>query len=475
MKLLEATNIESMRISDNVPVDSCRAYDSTRNYRAREMVRYGDYAYTSVDDDNQGNDPESSPLKWDFASRRVVNGKAYLHTDTSLQSVNTKILESMIFEYDFSGHTSLLLTGIVGSNVNIKVVDKTDETIVHSNEDILLVATENDMDWYTWIYPSLQPKMYQNKIYREFDRYYNSKVIVTISPDVERGGTALGNLVIGSPIEIGCTLRNIKRGLKSNSKMEIKNGVNVVSERQGYNRLDADVYVESGRESSVYSILEEYIDSPVVVIADDNELGTIFGIFRDIEMSIDYSSTYTLSVDSLETIRSKREIVKMPHGGDFTISTVDDWNYFFNQQNNNPIEFTTGKGFGYFNKFDKWISSRIKYFDSVEFELTTDSSLQNTDKANITITFDTGEAGIVLYQDNTVNPSQPYQRLLYVGGNAQATKDTLYTSKWSVKQKDIGGKEIQTVYWQGNKYDASNNQTVHQYINNITFKEIVWR
>ena len=57
-------NIELLEMANNIPIDSTASYDSGTTYSLGQKVKYTGKIYESASDNNTGNIPSDTPLKW---------------------------------------------------------------------------------------------------------------------------------------------------------------------------------------------------------------------------------------------------------------------------------------------------------------------------------------------------------------------------------------------------------------------------
>jgi len=190
---------QSLLTYDNIDADSTEVYDATKAYSAEDLVRLGDRIYKSMADNNQGNNPTESPLKWNDIA--PINKVAVFDNYPSTISWKTGN-GPLVFEFDKVDFMKLLsMEEIHGKSVKIELIDNDTGTVTFEETKILSSYREPENAW--------EMKYWWDKDKEITDYHlivdqaeYNQKLRITIEP--KNGKAGIGFLDFGGDFILGC-------------------------------------------------------------------------------------------------------------------------------------------------------------------------------------------------------------------------------------------------------------------------------
>jgi len=190
---------QSLLTYDNIDADSTEVYDATKAYSEEDLVRLGDRIYKSMADNNQGNNPTESPLKWnDIAPINEVAVFDDYPSTISWKAGN----DPLVFEFDKVDFMKLLsMEEIHGKSVKIELIDNDTGAIAFEETKILSSYREPENAWemkYRWD----KDKEITDYHLIVDQAEYNQKLRITIEP--RNGKAGVGFLDFGGDFILGC-------------------------------------------------------------------------------------------------------------------------------------------------------------------------------------------------------------------------------------------------------------------------------
>lgn len=288
MLLVDVHNMRDEETSNNIQADSQPAYDPTYTYIYGDEVVYGDYIYYSINRDNTGNQPDTSPLYW-VIKENINKLKPYNKYPNAL-GVNSG--SDITLEYSVSGVDIIYLGNIHGDSVTVKAGSTYTKNIPkksHSAIDAWGVKTYSQM----------------TDFFIDLGSLYSGSVEVTITKSSDTNESALGFINYGNTVNVGCTLLNtIQYNIRSGGGVDWANiDLNAFRART-YTEIKLPIRIDEKTvfTKDVIDILSEYRGLPVLIIGDDTgarEETVFFGVYTDLEAKIADKNSYDIVLRSL--------------------------------------------------------------------------------------------------------------------------------------------------------------------------------
>lgn len=282
------TITDEILVFSNVPEDDYPEYDNEKVYSLGERVidPITHRIWESFDDENVGNTPWESPVKWGspgFTNRwRVFDDK-----------ISTKTLHPNEIKYRFrlgKVVTGLAILGLTEAfNATIRVIS--DDFGEVYNETKSLRPLPNASRWWAWYF---SPRLAQTQeVILDLPSYPNSEIEVTINGTADLG---VGMLLLGTPRNFGRGVNyGARAGLLTYSKVTRDESTGEVDllKRPTARRSSFTVTVENREFNEMYNFMTE-IESVPVFLSASNEIESLsgFGIVKNFEGTFsNYSET----------------------------------------------------------------------------------------------------------------------------------------------------------------------------------------
>jgi len=240
-------------VSSNLQDADIPIYENASTYSAGAVVMEGDYVYQSIADNNSGNPPSLTPIKWSLLGIRntkAIFDKKYIH-------LKSYMAEKIEFLIDAGSADTVVFGGLEAVDVKIEQI---------KNEEIFQTYTERTARWlgHTFRDYVFEPVGKKDRAVIRLAPLLKQRLHITIE---NPGGMAgCSYLVIGKKVNIGKTLPKGQIGLEDFSKKE---------------RTDEGViYLKQGKviEDGSYTILiqREELDTVKTKIKERAGLATVF-------------------------------------------------------------------------------------------------------------------------------------------------------------------------------------------------------
>ena len=287
MRIIIPQNFDYDDIESSIPEGDEPLWDSATTYAKGDVVRIGYSLFTSIADNNSGNNPEktSSGTYARWAKSGVTNRGAlfdnYLYTQ-SVAEEQTPLSVTVPWVRS-TGFALFNITGAV--NLTMEVRNSADE-IVASKKYNLLYGVDNWYDYFAYNFSFIR-----DLTDFDFGGFMNGKATFTL-----RGSQpAAGHLVIGDLHEPGATLYGATAELINYSNIETNEfGVTDIVERVSAKRYDCQLYLHPRRADSIFDLFDQLRAKPCVWIGDNrtsDEGGhaslTVFGLYKSASLTFD--------------------------------------------------------------------------------------------------------------------------------------------------------------------------------------------
>lgn len=333
--------------SSNVVETAPAAYNAGTTYAAGATAYRGTVGqlltvYTSLQNGNTGNTPESSPAWWSvsgytyaaysgattYASGDLVQnntthlvyeslaagnvGNALTNTAKWLEVSSTnrwKMFDnsntaqttnpnSIAVTLNATGRVdSVALCNISASSLRVTMTDETDGTVF--DQTYSLISPSGIQDWWSYFY---EPIVRVTDItVRDMPLYGDPTIAITLT---ETGGTAeCGTCVIGLSKNIGTTINGMRLGITDYSRKDVDAFGNYsITERAFSKRRTFNVMVANSSVDVLDNLLASYRATPIVYVGSDNYASSIaYGFYKDFNVEINYGerSLCTLEIEGL--------------------------------------------------------------------------------------------------------------------------------------------------------------------------------
>lgn len=299
MTIVKPYNIQEFLLSSNIQEDSVKIWSSTDIYSVDDEIRFNGKIYISMSDNNQGKQPDISPLRWDYT--RPANEVALF--DEYPSTISTNQNDDIILEVTSDDATIIALGNLEGNKLKLELTEVGTDTQIEYREINLFEYDEpQDIYDYFFTFPDLEDKRHY---IGTFGPYWKSKLKITITKDTSSNNSSIGFIQLGTKKQLGCTVVDtVKFVEKSGIELQRINGKLIPQQTIGYSQLSIPVFIE--RLQDIYPIrkeLSKYKGKPIVILGDDtgeNLAYTIIGIYTEIEESISRYGEYTIIVNSMD-------------------------------------------------------------------------------------------------------------------------------------------------------------------------------
>jgi len=301
MTILKSFDVKSLLTSSTIQVDSVATYSPTGTYAVDVEVQYEGKVYISMADGNIGNQPDISPLKWDYD--RPTNDMALF--DEYPSTISKNVGKDIVLEFDSDDMTLMALGSLEGDLLTIELIDKATDEELDKRE---IPLKEYDEPWdiydYFFIFGDVENRVHY---IGNFTPYFGAKLRITITKDSETNNSAIGFIQFGTSKKLGCTVRDTVRfSDRSGVELQRVNGKLIIRDTIGYSQMTLPVFIQ--RLQDIYPIrkeLSKYRGKPIVILGDDtgeNLAYVMIGIYTEIEESITTHGEYTITVNSMDEI-----------------------------------------------------------------------------------------------------------------------------------------------------------------------------
>ena len=276
-------NTEPDWVSDDVYTKGARVLYTDR--------RHGPSVYQSAGDENTGNRPDVSPDDW----VRVGPTNSWAPFDGSA----TTIAETEGgFECSFrvsEMFNSLAFFEVYGAKLTVEVRLEEGIEPIFTHEQNLI---DNSMvvDAYTYCFAPFD--YIRDGIIKGIPPYHNAIVALTIEGE---GRTGIGEIIIGTIAELGCTEYGATHGIRDYSRIHEDDFGNRYMQQGSWAKTnDLQIFVEKGKHRYVSRILTELRSVPTVFIGSENpqhEPLIVFGSIKDWRGIIQYPTKTLINIE----------------------------------------------------------------------------------------------------------------------------------------------------------------------------------
>ena len=257
------------------------------------VIRVGTHRiYTSLQNTNTGNTPESSPTWW--TDTAPTNRWAVF--DQSVSTPSTKAT-SMTWAMTPGVIDSIALIDLVGTSVHVVMVNGV--TTVY--DETFLLSTSTILDWYQYFFEPFTQKGLL--LISDLPPYVAAETTITISGT---GTVSCGNMIVGTTTSLGGTQYGAMAGIRDYSRKltDVDTGVVTLEQRKFSKTMRARFELAAGAVTGVHQILTNLRATPSVWIGEDAGLYEpliVYGFYKDFQLEVAYpgSSYYSLEIEGM--------------------------------------------------------------------------------------------------------------------------------------------------------------------------------
>lgn len=244
--------------------------------------------YESLVDNNLGNTPSTSPLKWIYVS--TTNPWLMFDQSVTSQTVNA---DSISVSLQTTGLVPCLaLLNVSGIEVRVTMTDVI-EGVVYDRTHTLVSDSGVD-DWYDYFFEPIV--RLPDLIITDLPLYASPIVDVIISAPGEQ--VKCGTLILGPATNVGDTEHGASVGIQDfSTKDQDEFGTYSIVKRAYRKRGEFDVTIEKVRVDTLIAFLAGLRATPTLYIGTDGYTSTsIFGFYQDFDLVIAYELESDLSI-----------------------------------------------------------------------------------------------------------------------------------------------------------------------------------
>lgn len=298
--LIELVDITSSNLgSSNIPrvdsgVDGAADYDSGTIYAEGDKVIYppatGTDLYESLENSNQGNQPDTSPTKW-LHLGKVNRWRMFDSYIGGSQSEATDEIEVVIAQ---SSITHVALFGLDATSVVISHLDA-DDAVLYSTEYDLFENVLLPTDYYDFFFGPAPKAATQLIKPLRYSTVEGEKVKIEIR---KTGTVKCGKLAVGYGYTLGTVQKGVEPRLLDYSKYQTDTfGRTTLAQGAAAKLLQVSFLARAGSESHVWSQIEKVRGKLSVFDFNsqhtDHEILALIGYYRDMyEIMEDKNKTY---------------------------------------------------------------------------------------------------------------------------------------------------------------------------------------
>ena len=266
------------------------------------VVRYGNYYYRSLTNNNIGFNPEEYlNIKWILL--KVSNTHAML--DLQSQTVTTVADTSFYVEFGRPSLADTIGIGYLNCNkITIQHFDVSGDSIPETTQIIEYSPNDDVIDYWSYIYAEYS----YIKDRTQLIRISPAGVKIRMTFENSTPLISVGYLVVGEAIDMGSSLYGVKFGYNSYAKKEFdENGRFRITKRAVQNLLDFETDVPNIRTMDVRNKVAEIYNDVVMFVIDESPDSiyqniVTLGVIQNVDLVISYPTFSTMTWAIIEVI-----------------------------------------------------------------------------------------------------------------------------------------------------------------------------
>jgi len=288
-------NITLNPTTNTIPADSVADWDSGHTYNVGDEVKHNNKIWKSTADDNTGNAPSTTSLKWKYV--RPANKVAWSDELPSTMSTSDSDI-TLVFEGISDAHY-IAFGNMIGVELHIKI-EEGDDTVV--DEIIPLIEYNEPQNAWEMEYLWEEQRQLEDYFYSVSQLYFNAKYTITIIAKDNKA--QLGMLKIGQKRQFGCTLTDINRETSPIQELKRIDGILQPIGGESWVRMDYNIWIN--QKENLHSIYKDFArlqGKSTIFLGDDIGDKMEFAIWGllDKNSSDPYNRTINFSVFSKDT------------------------------------------------------------------------------------------------------------------------------------------------------------------------------
>lgn len=274
----------------------------TSTLSSASVVKYGNYYYRSVTDNNLGFPPDTNPTKW--LKFGISNKNALL--DLRAQSKSISVGDDLIVEFSRGFIEVLTLGYFEAESITIEHLDALGAPITELTQNIQYSVNDNVFDYWDYIYSDYTIAV--DRTVKVDIPSLGSKIRVTFARQPQTNQASCGYLIGGQPVNMGDTLYGV--GFNFNSYATKKTddfGVLSVVKNSVQDVVDFETQIPSSDLTNLKRKIKEVYNDFVVFILDESDRDkydnlVTFGVIEDTSLVLQNDVTSTISWSVVESI-----------------------------------------------------------------------------------------------------------------------------------------------------------------------------
>jgi len=294
MKVISPLIITDAMVTSTTAVETVALWLNTTTYSLGAVVRFGNFIYESLIDNNVGNNPETNPTRWlqtGPTNRWAMFDQSNSTKTTAANSLEVQIIPDAII-------SSVAFFGLSGTELRLEVTDGIAGPVIY--DKTVNLDNVQVFDWFMYFFEPFNFR--EDLVLFEIPPFKTAVYNVTLTgvPSVEIGTFIMGNL-----IDIGKTQYGSSVGIRDFSVKQTNEFGDTTFVRRAFSkRLDASVFVENTRLNYVNRELTKLRAIPAVWIGSEDqdfEATVVYGFYRDFNLDISYpdASLMRIEIDGL--------------------------------------------------------------------------------------------------------------------------------------------------------------------------------
>ena len=294
MKLIEPIEISSsMLISSTIAEDDAPAYNAGTAYAIGDLVILTSThrIYRSVTGANTGNNPATNDgtnwldsgatMRWRMLDKVIsAESAALVPITVSLQLTTEQVV------------TAIALLNVTAAAARIVVTDPLLGVVY--DQSVPLISDSGILDWYAYFNTPIRRTA--DCIVENIPAYVGARIDLYLTGS---GLIAIGEVVLGSVIDLATTLLGAKVGIRDYSVKSTDDfGAITVTPRSYSKRGTFNLYLPSSKVDEVHQLLSGFRATPIVYWGVDNFSSTIIcGFFKTFDIDIAYRDVSYCSIE----------------------------------------------------------------------------------------------------------------------------------------------------------------------------------
>lgn len=299
MRVIEpnALSLLSCSVSESDALDGT-VWNANTTYALNAKVRHNHVTYTSLGNDNKGNNPESG---WSgpSATWKKIGATAPWRMLDDFVETQTSASGNLSFCVPYSRADAFALLNIEGARARIRIYDD-DETEQQLAYDETIELVEDIFHLSLWEYNYLPIASIVNYFQTDLQQIYNGRLCVEI--EAVHDVAAVGHIIVGRWQQLGYTTYGAELSFTDYSRKSVDEfGVATLVRRSFASHASLPVYLHPDQMDYVIKVLTALRSIPALWIGDNSGYGhsslTVYGWMEDFRMVCEGPNENQLSLE----------------------------------------------------------------------------------------------------------------------------------------------------------------------------------